>query len=167
MYLFTPCHALGLSCTLVHFCTLSLYNYNHYCIIIEKRPPLLMRRHNVRACADTGYERVRAFEIQLYTCRGGGTSTASTAVAVPLLWRMRLRRFFFFFFFFFLVEKIYILTVQNIAEQHVIRECKIMKVKVRATKFSDIVKYTERGRHIGGRGVIQVFKNLERCWFRR
>ena len=23
-------------------------------------------------------------------CRGGGTSTASTAVAVPLLWRMRL-----------------------------------------------------------------------------
>ena len=44
---------------------------------------------------------------------------------------------------------------------------KIMKVKVRATKFSDIVKCTERGRHIGGRGVIQVFKNLERCWFRR
>ena len=34
---------------------------------------------------------------------------------------------------------------------------KIVKVKVRATKFSDIVKCTERGRHIRGRGVIQVF----------
>ena len=53
--------------------------------------------------------------------------------------------------------KKYILTVQNSAEQHVIRECKILKVKVRATKFSDIVKCTERGRHIRGRGVIQVF----------
>ena len=75
--------------------------------------------------------------------------------------------FFFFFFFCFFKWKIYILTVQNSAEQHVIRECKIVKVKVRATKSSDIVKCTERGRHIGGRGVIQVFKNLERCWFRR
>ena len=54
-------------------------------------------------------------------------------------------------------KNIYILTVQNSAEQHVIRECKIVKVKVRATKFSDIVKCTERGRHIRGRGVIQVF----------
>ena len=37
-----------------------------------------------------------------------------------------------------------------------------MKVKVRATKFSDIVKCTERGRHIRGRGVIQVFLGIWR-----
>ena len=69
------------------------------------------------------------------------------------------------FFFFFNEEKIYILTVQNSAEQHVIRECKIMKVKVRATKFSDIYSevYREGQAYRGTRGVIQVFKNLERC----
>ena len=39
-----------------------------------------------------------------------------------------------------------------------IRECKIVKVKVRATKFSDIVKCTQRGRHIRGRGVLRYVK---------